>query len=512
MKKQNNSFTFVSKDRSETNLHRFLIGIIFLATVCLVMGTIMVASSSKPEISLLALRDVFSGIIFGLNAKANGFTLFPVIFNAVVFYLSVILCAIGIILFMKKGKKDRILGFINTHMGIVISLYFISLFIEYTFGKGKGSVNLFLPILFMVFVVGFLVLVVFNIIFTLNPKSENELYEKNILQEQDIFKQNLEEHPEEEENIIKMRDVRVAFKIGSIERVIINHLNLDIKRGEILGLVGESGSGKTTIGRALIRINPVSGGVITYNGVPISGKIDKKRERLLKTKMQMIFQDPGDSLNDRANIDYIVSEGLRAFHLYKDEKDRLEKVSHMMERVGLRPEYLTRYPHEFSGGQRQRIGIARCMIMNPEIVIADEPISALDVSIRAQVLNLIKEFQQERKMTVVFIAHDLSVVRYISDRIAVIYAGHLVEIAPANRLFEAPLHPYTKSLLSAVPIPDPKVEKKKNIIIYNAAATHHYKKSDAPKLVEIEPNHFVRCDTPELEAYKQELERLGGNK
>ena len=299
MKKQNSSFTFVSKDRSETNLHRFLIGIIFLATVCLIMGTIMVASSSKPEISLLALRDVFSGIIFGLNAKANGFTLFPVIFNAVVFYLSVILCAIGIILFMKKGKKDRILGFINTHMGIVISLYFISLFVEYTFGKGKGSVNLFLPILFMVFVVGFLVLVVFNFIFTLNPKSENELYEKNILQEQDIFKQNLEEHPEEEENIIKMRDVRVAFKIGSIERVIINHLNLDIKRGEILGLVGESGSGKTTIGRALIRINPVSGGVITYNGVPISGKIDKKRERLLKTKMQMIFQDPGDSLNDR---------------------------------------------------------------------------------------------------------------------------------------------------------------------------------------------------------------------
>ena len=328
----------------------------------------------------------------------------------------------------------------------------------------------------------------------------------------DIFEQSRKDHPECEENIVEMRDMRVAFKIGSIERVIINHLDLDIKRGEVLGLVGESGSGKTTIGRALIRINKVSGGKVTFNGVQISGKIPKKTERLLKTKMQMIFQDPGDSLNDRANVDYIVSEGLRAFHLYKDEADRLEKVENMMRRVGLRPEYLTRYPHEFSGGQRQRIGIARCMIMNPEFVIADEPISALDVSIRAQVLNLIREFQQERKMTVLFIAHDLSVVRYISDRIAVIYAGHIVEIAKANRLFEAPLHPYTKSLLSAVPIPDPKVERKKKIIVYNAAETHHYVKSDAPKLVEIEPEHFVRCNTPELEAYKEELIRLGGSK
>ena len=326
----------------------------------------------------------------------------------------------------------------------------------------------------------------------------------------DVFEQGRRDNPDSEEIIVKMRDVRIAFKIGSIERVIINHLNLDIKRGEILGLVGESGSGKTTIGRALIRINKVSGGEITYNGVRISGKIPKKTERLLKTKLQMIFQDPGDSLNDRANIDYIVSEGLRAFHLYKDDADRLEKVTHMMERVGLRPEYLNRYPHEFSGGQRQRIGIARCMIMNPEFIVADEPISALDVSIRAQVLNLIKEFQQERKMTVVFIAHDLSVVRYISDRIAVIYAGHLVEIAPANRLFEAPLHPYTKSLLSAVPIPDPKVERKKKIITYNAMETHHYVKSDAPQLVEIEKDHFVRCNTPELKAYQEELRRLGG--
>ena len=344
-------------------------------------------------------------------------------------------------------------------------------------------------------------------------KEEKKIIEQTpVSKELDLFEQGRKDHPEDDDIIVKMRDVRVAFKIGSIERVIINHLNLDIKRGEVLGLVGESGSGKTTIGRALIRINKVSGGEITFNNVPISGKIPKKTERLLKTKMQMIFQDPGDSLNDRANIDYIVSEGLRAFHLYKDEEDRLQKVQQMMQRVGLRPEYLNRYPHEFSGGQRQRIGIARCMIMNPEFVIADEPISALDVSIRAQVLNLIREFQQERKMTVLFIAHDLSVVRYISDRIAVIYAGHIVEIAEANRLFEAPLHPYTKSLLSAVPIPDPKVERKKKIITYNPHELHHYVLSDAPQLVEIEPGHFVRCNTPELEQYKQELERLGGKK
>lgn len=313
-----------------------------------------------------------------------------------------------------------------------------------------------------------------------------------------------------DEPIIRMRDVKISFKMGTAERIVINHLNLDIKRGEILGLVGESGSGKTTVGRAIIRVNKVSSGEILYNNVRISGKIPKSRERLLKTKIQMIFQDPGDSLNDRANIDYIVSEGLRAFHMYKNEEDRLKKVTDMMIRVGLRPEYLTRFPHEFSGGQRQRIGIARCMIMNPEFVVADEPISALDVSIRAQVLNLIKQFQQERKMTVLFIAHDLSVVKYISDRIAVIYSGKIVELASANRLFEAPLHPYTRALLTAVPIPDPEIEKKKQIVIYNPVTAHQYTRQNPPSLREIEPGHFVRCDDREFELYKKELERFGG--
>ena len=345
------------------------------------------------------------------------------------------------------------------------------------------------------------------------PQEETRYNSRVLDPNEDEFEKgrDLTRNTPDDDVIVKMRDVRVSFKIGSLERVIINHLNLDIKRGEILGLVGESGSGKTTIGRAIIRINKVSGGEILYNNVRISGKISKQRERLLKTKIQMIFQDPGDSLNDRANIDYIVSEGLRAFHLYEDEQDRINKVTEMMQRVGLRPEYLFRYPHEFSGGQRQRIGIARCMIMNPEFIVADEPISALDVSIRAQVLNLIKEFKQERNMTVLFIAHDLSVVKYISDRIAVIYAGKIVELAPALRLFEAPLHPYTKSLLTAVPIPDPKIERKKKIITYNPGI-HHYVLSDAPMLREIEPGHFVRCNTPEFEAYQAELKRLGGEK
>ena len=332
---------------------------------------------------------------------------------------------------------------------------------------------------------------------------------KNNLPAVDEFALSQQNNPDDV--IVKMRDVKISFKVGSVERVIINHLNLDIKRGEILGLVGESGSGKTTIGRAIIRINPVSQGQILYNNIPISGKISKERERLLKTKVQMIFQDPSASLNERANVDYIVSEGLRAFHKYESEEDRLNKVSTMLEKVGLRSEYLSRYPHEFSGGQRQRIGIARCMIMDPEFVIADEPISALDMSIRAQVLNLIKDFKEKNKLTVLFIAHDLSIVKYISDRIAVIYAGKLVELAPAERLFEAPLHPYTKSLLSAVPIPDPQIERNKKVIFYDPAM-HLYTEYDVPELHEIEPGHFVRANNRELKEYKEELKRYGGEK
>ncbi|HPM07491.1 MAG TPA: ATP-binding cassette domain-containing protein [Bacilli bacterium] len=310
--------------------------------------------------------------------------------------------------------------------------------------------------------------------------------------------------------IVSFHDVQIGYKRGNLERIIIEGLNLDIMRGEIFGLVGESGSGKTTVGRSLIRVTNVSKGEILYNGVRISGKISRHIAREIKKKVQMIFQDPSASLNDRANIDYIVSEGLRAFHLFENESQRLEKVEEMIRRVGLRPEHLKRYPHEFSGGQRQRIGIARSMIIKPEFIIADEPISALDVSIRAQVLNLIKEFQKESSLTVLFIAHDLSVVKYISDRIGVIYNGKIVELANAERLFEMPLHPYTKSLLSAVPIPDPRVEKLKKVIVYNPHM-HRYTHDDDPQLYEVEPGHFVRANSTELVSY-QETIRQGGNK
>ncbi len=310
--------------------------------------------------------------------------------------------------------------------------------------------------------------------------------------------------------VVSFKNVQIGYKRGNVERIIIEGLNLDIMRGEIFGLVGESGSGKTTVGRSLIRVTNVSKGEILYNGVRISGKISRTLSREVKKKIQMIFQDPSASLNDRANVDYIVSEGLRAFHLYEDETDRLEKVEEMMRRVGLRPEHLKRYPHEFSGGQRQRIGIARSMIIKPELIVADEPISALDVSIRAQVLNLIKEFQKESSLTVLFIAHDLSVVKYISDRIGVIYNGKIVELASAERLFEVPLHPYTKSLLSAVPIPDPRVEKVKKVVVYHPQM-HQYTHDDEPQLYEVEPGHFVRANSAELAAYK-EIVRQGGYK
>lgn len=323
--------------------------------------------------------------------------------------------------------------------------------------------------------------------------------------DQKPFKKSIGQVKNEDEILVKLRDVRISFKRGNSERVVIEHMNLDIKRGEVLGLVGESGSGKTTVGRAILRVNNVSDGVITYNNVPISGKIPHLRERAIKTKIQMVFQDPAASLNERANVDYIISEGLRAFHMYENEQERLHKVQVVLEKVGLRPEHLTRYPHEFSGGQRQRIGIARCMVMEPEFVIADEPISALDVSIRAQVLNLLKDFQKENNMTILFIAHDLSVVRYISDRIAVIYEGKIVELCGANRLFQMPFHPYTKALLSAVPIPDPRIESKKQIITYSPAV-HNYQADDEVKLREVEEGHFVRCSLPEYNKYLRVLE------
>ena len=281
----------------------------------------------------------------------------------------------------------------------------------------------------------------------------------------------------------------------------VDNVSFDIYKGETFSLVGESGSGKTTIGRAIVRINPCSAGEILYKGKRISGKLSRKDDREVVRKIQMIFQDPAASLNERATIDYIISEGLYNFHLYKDEKDRIQKVENVIREVGLLPEHLTRYPHEFSGGQRQRVGLARSIVMEPEFIIADEPISALDVSIRAQVLNLLKKFQKERGLSYLFIAHDLSIVRFISDRIAVIHKGKIVEIAETTELFEYPLHPYTKSLMSAIPVPDPIIEKSKKLYIYDPSI-HDYS-VDKPEMVDLGNGHFIYGNKAEIEKYKE---------
>ena len=314
-------------------------------------------------------------------------------------------------------------------------------------------------------------------------------------------------HPHQDPNreaVIEVKDLQVTFGTGRKKFVAVDHVNFEIYRGETFALVGESGSGKTTIGRAITRINPTTAGDIFYKGRKINGKISKQLDLEVIKGCQMIFQDPLASLNERAKVDYIVSEGIINHHLYKDEADREEKVQKALNEVGLLPEFASRFPHEFSGGQRQRIGIARALIMQPEFIVADEPISALDVSIRAQVLNLLNDLKKSRGLTYLFIAHDLSVVRFISDRIAVIHKGRIVELAEAEELFRHPLHPYTKSLLSAVPNPDPAIEKHKKLIVYDPSM-HDYS-VDKPEWCELLPEHFVYGNAKELDGYRKELE------
>lgn len=310
---------------------------------------------------------------------------------------------------------------------------------------------------------------------------------------------------EGKEVLLSLKNVDITFGKGDNAVHAVKNASFDIYKGETFSLVGESGSGKTTIGRAVIRVNPCSNGEILYKGVRISGKIPHSLDREVIRNIQMVFQDPAASLNERATIDYIISEGLYNFHLYENENDRVRKVENMINEVGLLPEHLTRYPHEFSGGQRQRIGLARAMVMEPELVVADEPISALDVSIRAQILNLFKKFQKEKGTTYLFIAHDLSIVRFISDHIGVIYKGDIVEVASAEELFDYPLHPYTRSLISAIPIPDPKLEKNKVLFTYDPSV-HDYSE-DKPELVNIGHDHFVYGNKKEIEEYKATREK-----
>ena len=305
----------------------------------------------------------------------------------------------------------------------------------------------------------------------------------------------------EREILLKVRDLEVSFGNGRNKFKAVRGVSFDVYRGETFGIVGESGSGKTTIGRSIIRVYPTSAGSIEYNGQEITGRISRELDREITNKIQMIFQDPMASLNERAKIDYIVSEGLLGRGLKKDEI--AQRVNQALEAVGLLPEFASRFPHEFSGGQRQRIGIARALVMNPEFIIADEPISALDVSIRAQVLNLMSRLQKERGLTYLFISHDLSVMRFICDRIAVVHKGKIVEMADTEPLFRHPLHPYTRALLSAIPQPNPDLEKNKVLEVYDPAC-HHYE-NEQPVLTEIEPGHQVLANSEEMEKYRTML-------
>ena len=308
--------------------------------------------------------------------------------------------------------------------------------------------------------------------------------------------------PENKEVLLSVKDLSVCFGKGKNLFKAVNNVSFDIFKGETFGLVGESGSGKTTIGRAIIRINPTTSGDVIFKGQKINGKISKELDRRVTREIQMIFQDPMASLNERAKVDYIVSEGLLNGEKIS-ESERKARVEKALSEVGLLPEFASRFPHEFSGGQRQRIGVARALIMQPDFIIADEPISALDVSIRAQVLNLLSVLQKERGLTYLFISHDLSVMRFICDRIAVIHKGVLVELAETEKLFAHPLHPYTRALLSAIPLPDPAREKNKVLEVYDP--TQHDYSVDKPSWVEIEEGHMVWGNEKELNTYREML-------
>src|SRR5690606_2406859 len=278
----------------------------------------------------------------------------------------------------------------------------------------------------------------------------------------------------------------------------------DIYKGETLGLVGESGCGKSTTGRSIIRLYDATDGDVFYEGENVHGKKSKKDLKKFNRKMQMIFQDPYASLNPRMKVMDIIAEGIDIHGLAKNGKDREKMVFDLLETVGLNKEHANRYPHEFSGGQRQRLGIARALAVDPDFIIADEPISALDVSIQAQVVNLLRDLQKEKGLTYLFIAHDLSMVKYISDRIGVMYFGKLVEMATAEELYKNPMHPYTKSLLSAIPLPDPIYERARKRTPYNPE-DHKYGPAEKVEFREVSPEHFVLCSEKEFEEMKKRL-------
>ena len=354
----------------------------------------------------------------------------------------------------------------------------------------------------------------------------------------------------EREVLLSVKNLQQYFKLGKKELKAVDNVSFDIYKGEVFGLVGESGCGKTTTGRSIIRLYDITGGSVYYKGERICAgtrsyqdaikqarkdydekKITKeerdqivaenrkqikqaeadhkkwertKGENQLTNEIQMIFQDPIASLDPRMTVRDIIAEGL-IIRGIKDKEYIDQQVYKILETVGLVQEHASRYPHEFSGGQRQRIGIARAVIMNPELIIADEPISALDVSIQAQVINLLNDLSEKMGLTIMFIAHDLAVVKYFSNRIAVMYFGKIVELATSDELFAHPFHPYTRSLLSAIPLPDPITEKNRKRIEYKPMLDHDYSK-EGPSMQEVYPGHYVYCNTEELEKYRQEYE------
>ena len=355
----------------------------------------------------------------------------------------------------------------------------------------------------------------------------------------------------EKEVLLSVRNLQQYFKLGKTRELkAVDNVSFDIFKGEVFGLVGESGCGKTTTGRSIIRLYDITGGSVYYKGERICAgtrsykdaikqarkdfkakKISKEEldkivsenreeikkatadhEKWARTKsanqltneIQMIFQDPIASLDPRMTVRDIIAEGL-IIRGIKDKEYIDQQVYKILETVGLVQEHASRYPHEFSGGQRQRIGIARAVIMHPELIIADEPISALDVSIQAQVINLLNDLSKEMGLTILFIAHDLAVVKYFSNRIAVMYFGKIVELATSDELFAHPFHPYTRSLLSAIPLPDPVTEKNRKRIEYKPVLDHDYSK-EGPSMREVYPGHYVYCNTEEYEKYVREYE------
>lgn len=305
----------------------------------------------------------------------------------------------------------------------------------------------------------------------------------------------------EKKKILEVKHLKQYFKNGRNVTKAVDDVSFDIYEGETFGLVGESGSGKTTTGRSILQLYKPTSGEVIFEGKNVAGVKSRKDKLAFTRDAQMIFQDPYASLNPRMTVEDIIAEGLDIHHLVKDKAERSKRVEELLETVGLNESHASRFPHEFSGGQRQRIGIARALAVEPKFIVADEPISALDVSIQAQVVNLMIELQKKRGLTYLFIAHDLSMVKFISDRIGVMHYGKLLEVGPADDVYDCPLHDYTKSLISAVPIPDPEVERSRTRIPYDAQKEEMDGKERS--MHEIRPGHFVRCSDDEIKHYEE---------